>query len=225
MNKLKILLGRGSPRSNIPKVEYQNQFLPCDKIIPRYITEWKAYQHMRNFFLNHKEYSHLVMATDDIIVQPWQIELLIHDIKEFDFPVISGVMNVEQNDKEELNICYKIAAKKRSLRLYEWIKRSELPDVDIFQVQFSGFPLMAISRKIVERNRFMADKIFQGQGVSHGASLDLVFCWWCIENKIPVYVDQRIMLNHRRSSGTMQTNLDDKLYFWPEGKDPVQIKL
>jgi len=33
MKNIKLLLGRGSPRSNIEAVEHWNQFLPCDKLL------------------------------------------------------------------------------------------------------------------------------------------------------------------------------------------------
>ena len=81
MPKLKILLGRGSPRSNIEAVEHWNQFLPCDKIIPRFVTEFKAYKMMRDYFLKHTEYTHLVLATDDIVVHPKHIDMLIDDLE------------------------------------------------------------------------------------------------------------------------------------------------
>ena len=100
MPKLKTLLGRGSPRSNIPKVEYNNQFLPCDRLIARYIPEWHAYQIMRNYFLQHKEYTHLVLATDDIVVLKKDIEQLQKNLGD-DYPVIAGIMNVDQDDENQ----------------------------------------------------------------------------------------------------------------------------
>ena len=230
MPKLKILLGRGSPRSNIKEVEKWNESLPCDKIIPRYFLEWPAYQLMRNFFLRHKEYTHLVLATDDIVVTPEHILQLQEDIEKFDYSVLSGVMNVEKNnrriDPDALNISMTIAQKDRRFRAYEWIKIHELPDKDIFQVMFSGFPLMAIRRDIIEITNFDADRVFEGKPSHNGASLDLVFCWHCKEKNIPIMVDKRIMMNHKRKAGEMMINKKDKkLEFWEYGSESVVIPL
>ena len=76
---VKLLLFRGSPRSDITEVESENQALPCDKLIIRYVGEFLAYKQARRFFLEHKEYTHLVLATDDIVVKPDNIKQLYDD--------------------------------------------------------------------------------------------------------------------------------------------------
>ena len=73
MNNVNLLLFRGSPRSNIENVEMWNGILPCDKLIIRFVSEFKAYKKAREFFIEHKEYTHLVIATDDIVVHPKHI--------------------------------------------------------------------------------------------------------------------------------------------------------
>ncbi len=224
MPKSKLLLGRGCPRSNIPRVEYQNEFLPCDKLLVRFMHEYPAYKFMRKWFLEHLEYSHLVLATDDIIVMPEHIEQLIRDIELLDYPVISGVMNVEQDDKFDLNIAWELPLKERRLRQYKWIKRDELPAKNCFKVAFSGFPLMAIRRDIVSRSSFNADRVFEGKPPDRGASLDLVFCYWCQEHDIPVYVDKRIMMYHKRNGGSMQIGIRaKKCYLWKPGQSVEKI--
>lgn len=225
MSKSKILLGRGSPRSDIKIVESLNGILPCDKLIPRFIPEFKAYQMMRQYFLDHKEYTHLVLATDDIVVKPKHVTQLIKDIEKFDYPVISGMMNVDQGDEINVNLTRALGMKNRRLRAYKWIKRIELPDEDIFQVAFSGFPLMAIKREIVKDYIFQADRVFEGKPPDRGASLDFVFCWYCQDHNIPVMVDQRIDMKHLRKEGTMKLDKTDRLFIWKCNEECVQIKL
>lgn len=202
MNKVNLLLFRGSPRSNIENVEMWNEKLPCDKLIVRYTLEHPAYKIARDFFMAHGEYTHLVIATDDIVVKPKHVEQLIKDLQEKDYPVLSGMMNVDQADVNTVNLTRTLPTKERRGRHYKHITRKELEgSEDFFQVAFSGFPLMAIRRDIVEKFPFDADRIYQGLDGSRGASLDLVFCWNCQENAIPVWVDKRIDMKHLRSSG------------------------
>jgi len=223
-SEINLLLGRPSPRANIWEVDRHNKDLPCDKILPTYITEYIAYGLMRDFFLEHKEYTHLVIATDDIIVLPKHVKQLQRDLEKYDFPVLSGMMNVNQNDRQDVNLASPIFAKERKQRSLIWLQRDSLPKEDIFQVEFSGFPLMAIRRDLVERWTFDADKVLVGQQGWKGASLDLVFCWRCKEAGIPVFVDKRIDMKHLRSEGTMNTHRQNRLIFWPKGGDRIKLE-
>jgi hypothetical protein len=213
---MKLLLFRGSPRSNIDEVESYNREneKECDILYVRYAFEYDAYKWAREYFLKHKEYDYLLIATDDIVVKPEHIRQIKEDLKEFKFAVISGMMNVDQQEYNDqwgnLNICYELAMQNRKLRYYSWIKRNELPKDDIFQVKFAGFGLTAIRRDIVELLPFNTDSVFKGTGVASGASLDLVFCWYCYENKVPIYVDQRIDMKHLRVSGQSQAGERNK---------------
>lgn len=203
---MKLLLFRGSPRSNIEEVEIQNSKLPCDILNIRYMQEIPAYANARKYFLEH-DYDYLLIATDDIVVLPEHIRLIQEDC-ENKYPVISGMMNVDQHeymvDDGSLNICYELALKDRKLRYYNWIKRNQLPEDDIFQVKFAGFGLTAIRRDIVERIEFAGDGIFKDKGMKFGASLDFVFCWNCHVMGIDVFVDKRIDMKHLRTSGEHQ---------------------
>jgi len=193
MNKVNLLLGRGSPRSNIEIVEIWNRKLSCDRIIPRFTSEHKAYREMREYFLTHEQYTHLVLATDDIVVHPEHIDQLIEDLEVEDYPVISGIMNVEQTDVTYVNISMTLPIKDRKHRQYKWLTRDDLKNKpDIFKVAFAGFPLMAIRRDVVSKIIFDADRVFEGKAPDRGASLDTVFCWYCKERDIPIVVDQRI---------------------------------
>lgn len=224
---MKLLLARGSPRSNIPEVENENANLPCDKLLVQYMAEIPAYKVMRDFFLS-KDYDYLVLATDDIVVKPQHIEQLKKDLEEKHYDVLSGMMNVDQHEFSQkngnLNICYELALKDKKLRYYSWITRNNLPEKDIFQVKFAGFGLTAIHRSIIEKYQFAGDAIFKGKGMEFGASLDFVFCWWCHENQVPVFVDKRIDMFHMRLSGMSQVgSRNPRVYFWEQGKEAVRI--
>ena len=225
MNKVNLLLFRGSPRSNIENVEMWNEKLPCDKLIVRFVSEYKAYTRARQEFLDHPEYTHFVIATDDIVVLPKHIEKLQKDLEAHDFPVLSGYMNVNQNDTQDMNICWKIGMKLRTLRRYEWIKARDIPNEEFISVEFAGFGLTAIRRDIVQAYPiFAADKVFHGEPPHRGASLDFVFCWHCKENEIGVIVDTGIKMKHLRTSGTHRVGKKGpKIELWRIGEEPVHL--
>jgi hypothetical protein len=206
----KLLLFRGSPRSNIPEVETWNDKLPCDVLNIRYMQEIPAYWRARKEFLNG-DWDYLLIATDDIILKPEHIEQIQKDVDDNPYPVISGMMNVDQHEYMQengnLNICNALALKDRKLRYYDWYKRNTIPSKTIFQVKFAGFGLTAIRRDIVEQIEFGGDGIFKGKGMMFGASLDFVFCWNCHEKNIHIFVDKRIDMHHMRTSGTHQVGI------------------
>ena len=204
----KLLLFRGSPRSNIDEVEKYNESLMkvCDVLNVRYMQEIPAYKNARRMFLDGN-WDYFVIATDDIVVKPEDIIQLEEDLEKYD--VIGGMMNVDEKDYPDgnLNICYELALKDRKLRAYNWIKKPDLPKEDIFQVKFNGFALLGINRKILQDIEFAGDGIFRGKGMKFGASLDFVFCWECHVRNIPVFTDKRIDLHHLRTSGSHQVGI------------------
>lgn len=211
------------------EVEDENPKLQCDKLLVQYYSEIPAYKVIRDFFLS-KDYDYLVLATDDIVVKPEHIERLKYSLEVFGGPVLSGMMNVDQHEYQKpdgnLNICYELALKDKKLRYYSWITRNILPEKEFFQVKFAGFGLTAIRRDIIEKYEFAGDAIFKGKGMQFGASLDFVFCWWCHENNVPIWVDQKIDMQHLRLSGTHQVGeRSPKVYFCEYGKEPQRIRM
>ncbi len=172
------------------------------------MQEIPAYHEARRFFLEYDEYDYFVIATDDIVVKPDNIIRLERDCQIYGYPVISGMMNVDQHEymipDGNLNVCYELALKDKKLRYYNWIKRKELPEKEFFQVKFAGFGLTAIRRDVISKIEFAGDGIFKGHGMQFGASLDFVFCWNCHEQNIPVWVDRTIDMQHLRTSGEHQ---------------------
>ncbi|UVF62440.1 glycosyltransferase [Nitrososphaeria virus YSH_922147] len=204
------LFFRASPRGNIEEVERHNSENEkiCDVLYVRYAFEFDAYKFARDYFLEHEEYDYFIIATDDIVVKPEHLIQLLKDLDDDEKPVLSGMMNVDQHEYNlengNLNICQCLALKDRKLRQYDWMKRRDLPSDNIFQMKFSGFPLMAIRRDVVSLTPFAADGVFKGKDMKFGASLDFVFCWFCHEMGIPIFVDKRIDMQHLRTSGIHQ---------------------
>jgi len=190
-----------------------------------FMPEWPAYNFMRLFFLRNPDYSHLVLATDDIVVEPKHILMLQRDLAKHDYPVLSGLMNVDLDDEVFVNLSMSLPMKDRKLRKYSWMTRREVfVKEDIFQVAFSGFPLMAIRRDIVKKLSFDADRVFKGLPPHRGASLDFVFCWYCQEQEIPVMVDKRIDMLHLRTAGGLKVSKENqKLMYYLKGQPGIKL--
>jgi len=200
----KLLLFRGSPRSDIEQVEKWNHKLPCDMIIIRYTHEIPAYREAREYFLRHTEYDYLVLATDDIIVLPKNVRQLQRDLDKRAYLILSGMMNVDEDDFPDgkHNISHDLPNKLRSARIWNFIKPSELEPKFIFLVGFAGFALTAVHRRVVEQIQFAGDGAYGKYTRDEGASLDLVFAYDCKDLNIPMFVDRRIKMHHLRLHGT-----------------------
>lgn len=219
---MKLLLARQCPRLNIQEVE--EQILPCDVLKVCFLPEYQCFQEIRNYFLA-TDYTHLVIASDDIVVKPEHVIQLQKDLEEYDYQVIGGMMNVDEPEYQlpqgQLNISLELPFKSRKTRWYTWIHRQELPEQNIFQVKFNGFSLLSIRRDVVSEHVFVGD-MFWVDEPEKGASYDLTFCWWCHENNIPVFTDKRIDMKHLRASGTQRVRVEPPIINLIKCKEIIQ---
>lgn len=224
---MKILHAIPSPRDNILEVLKWQHKLPFDLFIPKFLIESDAYHLVREFFLEHEEYTHLAIGTDDIVVKPEHLRQLEQDIVEYDYPVICGMMNVNQEDLGILNITppSNVPHSEWSKRKYEWISRDRLYSHTqdgknpIIEVGFNGFALMIIRRDIVQTIDFYSDYICNPIPWQIAGAFDVQFCFQCHKRDIPIYTDTRVDLLHLRKSGTHRVGIDDPYVIYRNGKD------
>lgn len=218
-----LLLAVPSPR-DIPEVLNEHPLLPCDIFVPKYYPEWQAYHHIREYFLSHKEYTHLGIACDDIVVKPQHIKRLVRDLELFDYEVMSGMMNVEEKDLEVLNITptTNIVNPRHEERHYDWLNKKDVIGKGIIKVGFSGFPLMVIRRNVVELIPFDSDGAYNGSDATSTGSLDVMFCKACHDRNIPIMVDTDVLLLHLRRHGTSRVGgVPPTWYFRPKGSSDI----
>ena len=204
---MRILLGRTSPRCNIPEVEEQS--LPCDVLRVCFYQEYHAYQEIQKYFLSY-DYDYLVLASDDIVVKAEHIERLLINLDQFD--VLCGMMNVDEKDHPNGRLA--ISNKLPPLDMpYDWLTQEQLPKANIFPVEFNGFCLMAIKRDIIKKYVFRADSVLRGgTDPAFGGSYDLVFCHWCKLNNINIYTNKRIFMKHLRQSGKLRVSSNTQIH-------------
>lgn len=202
---MKPLIFVPSPR-NIEDVEDCIDLLPYDKLWVKYYPEAEAYETARNWFRQHKEYTHLVIHPDDLLVKTSDMETLIQDIEEFNFGVINGWCRntirltpywqgeQETEDQAESNISFNLPPNPPISGTYSQYQFITIPFIDvlkqagenIIEIKYAGFPLTFISRKLVEQIPFR----WEGCCVDSCFSLDLA------KNKINQHCDLRVRTVH-----------------------------
>ena len=180
-----------------------------DKLIIKYYLHHIAHEIARDFFLKHREYTHFLIVTDDVIVTPSHVIQLIKDYLQYKYPIISCYCNWEWSN-DWCNITDKDMRKTLVFSPYQYnfyrIKemlglvdqgKIEFPLKRVF---FVGLPCTLIERWVVEKIGFRPYKyIFDsslGVQARRGIMFDLQFCIDCANNNIPIYVDLRCLLVH-----------------------------
>lgn len=203
---MKLLLGMPSPR-NIPEVIDEWDKLKEDYIVAKHYKEWSAYQIIRNFFLNHKEYTHLGLCPDDLIVTQGDIDKL----KRFDYPVICGVANVNLDEDNPVSVIIdSIPDMNREYRSFNFSKYEDLDDIT--QVQHAGFPLQIIRRDVVEQIDFDSESKLDGNDPDKWGNIDLIFSHNCKKLGIPIHCYKGAKMIHLRGMGELINNNESMQY-------------
>jgi len=184
---IKPLLFLPSAR-DIPEVKEAVDKLKIDKLWVKNHNQQEAYMVARDWFLYEKEYTHLIINPDDLIVRKQDIDLLL---KSKHNSVISGWCihgkSPENRKGLDTNVSYKhpevyISPIVLDYNYYEFIPIADIKD-GITKVGFSGFAPTVIPRRIVKKIRFRT---------SFGCCVDSCFSQDLTDNKIPQWVDFRV---------------------------------
>lgn len=189
---MKLLFGCPSP-FDFKLVEKHQKNIREDIIKPRYYDELQAYKIIRDYFLSHEEYTHLVIACSDIVVNQSHFDQLKQDLYAKDYDCITGMMNICLEYLDVYNITKNVVYPPEPV--FDWYTESTLPKEDIFEVKWSGFPLICLARRIVERYEFESVGNFIGDHSTKG-SLDVMLCWRFAQDGVKIFADKRIKLLH-----------------------------
>jgi len=177
-----------------PHILNELEKIPCDKLILEYYPYPHPHNIARDFFLEHEEYTHLIIQPQDLLVTEEDYHKLFWDVYRHDYPVIGGVCNVERVGLKAglMNCCIKCPNRNRNYRKYDWIP---FGDLGIIKVGFMGMTFPFIKRSVLERHLIEGDFIFKG---CDGKEIypDLNFCNGCKELDIPIHVDTDVKMIH-----------------------------
>lgn len=219
-----------SPR-DIDQVTKCHQQIPFDRVYAKYFVEREAYWHLRNFFLQHPEYTHMIIIPDDLVFTPQDVKSLYHDLREYDYPILSGICNVDLGEyKDKWSITQNLPHPVRPLkkcddptrkrawlgwRWYAWFDddtikaEQQRQKSEIIRVPHSGFALQCIRRDVVEAIEFTTDGPDNGLANVETSSVDVMYSNSCAIAGIAIMVDPRIRMLHLRESGPVEITLGE----------------
>ena len=177
---------------HIPEIDYHLDKLDCDRLTFNYLEYPEQFIELDKFKENIDEYDYIVIATNDVIVKQENIDQLRKDIRgECNPPVICGCFNLDINHNfDKLNICERLPKND----IYDWYKKSDVNGM--IEVEFAGFPLMAIRSDIFKRY------VWTGALLAN----DVRFCKWCKDNEIIIKCNTDNRMLHLRHYGEPPIN-------------------
>ena len=167
-------------------------------------------------FLKNKQYTHLCIAPDDLLFTPYDLEILKTTVIKTEYDVVSGCCPVDDiAPKRPINIIKdNLPSLDRRQRSYRFIWYEDLKE-DITQVKFSGFPLMIISRNVVESIDFVSEsKLIGDDDPNNMCNMDLIFCYKCQHHGIPIYVNRKAYMKHLRNQGVVDNDEGKRYIQW-----------
>ena len=233
MSDIKTLIVSASPRDILQSKEGLDDIKGVPKLLVKYFNEADAYKVITSYFLKHKkDFDYMVIAPDDLIVGQKYYDMLMKDLKKEQYPVLSGVCNVNviNNQVDRLAICIdKLPSIRRDEREFGWAdlrnKDHPIPE-GIIKVKFAGFPFMFIRKDIIEQIEIKGDLDYNLDLPKHSTgstSMDTQFCWECDKKGIPIHVDTRVKMVHLAGASPSIWGFNsDQLYI---GTRPARVLL
>lgn len=159
---------------------------------------------------------------------------MIADLEENDYPILSGVCNVNTEDKKNLlNVTINLPHPTRNnpkrnivgWRHFHWVRSDyDYGDKPIQKFPFSGFAAQFISREIMEKIQFTDDSKLNHTSDIYSSSLDVIFSNAMAMVKIPIMVDLRVRMQHLRGSTITGAKIGDgEVKFYRANRDDFEI--
>lgn len=185
---------------NIERVMDSWNDLPCDIFVARYMKEPKAYQTGRDYFLEHEQYSHIVICPDDMVVDYDSFMAIYRAVDEYDFSNLAGVANLDETNFD-VYACKPLEYDPESKTAGSYYTSDTLPENEIIEVGFTGFTCQFIERDLVELLSFTG-----GCNKGHGC-MDLQFTRELQSLNIPQLLHTGTFFPHLRNTQQDQVHL------------------
>lgn len=235
VEKIKInpLLCCPSPR-DITEVYDELKKTGYDRLYAKYFPEKIAYEKLREYFLDHDEYTHLVLCPDDLVIKKEHFDQLIQDLEKSNYAVLSGVCNVDNGvHKDYFNITENLPHPTRLVperdqigwRWYSWVHKDTIFSNPITSFWFSGFACMVLRRDVVNRIGFIDDARTNGTPDLMTGAIDVMFANACAMEKIPQMVDTRVIMEHLKGKERFFDIIlgDGELRLYHANKDTYEL--
>jgi hypothetical protein len=199
--EIRPLICSPSPR-DIPEVRVAWDTLPCDKFLVKYQDEKTAYKLLRDFFLEHNEYTHMVICPDDLIVTKEVFKILSDDQTVFNYPVLAGICNLSWQQMDTYSCCRKVSGFQflTEKELTEMRVRSNDPQL-ILHMGHEAFACSWMRRDVVEKIPL--------EGMNEGHHFDWAFSIACRKYGVMIHVDtsaRMLHLKNRLGNGLLENS-------------------
>lgn len=208
INLLIMVLSPRKIKEFYQKLNLINQKYDCI-VIKNDFDELHAYNSGREYFLKRPEYTHLAILPDDLLVDVSHIDTLVNDLKQGNYPVLSGVCNFAYSTRNFFNRMAMIEYKryeaidtlkktgkynyeKDIIKREDWeklrddqVKNKNQP---VIRVTFSAFSFTIVRRDVVELIKFGHNPM----------GVDVVFFQDCIKNSVPTYANLTTEMLHMK---------------------------
>jgi hypothetical protein len=214
------------PRRIPEVVECLNSITNYDKYYISYYTSRNAHLAAKEYLLNHKEYTHIVLIPDDLIFPAWYIDKLVTDLQDNPSIEVLGCpanFNVEEWGMRIYAVCMlDIPSKNRLSRQFNWIPINRAPK-GIQPVAHQGAFCMFISRRLLEQGTVTLQQDLEAGMMKKdnkgyleidtvGCCVDVVISHQLAEAGIRQYVDFNLPIKHLKvAKGESQGLLVGKL--------------
>ena len=179
-----------SPR-NIPEVIQSWEAIPFDKFIVKNKLEDVAYKEGKKYFLENKQYTHIVMCADDLVIYYNSFFTLLFDVLDYGYSNLAGISNIDESQMD-VYCCKPLGVDPTKVSKGSFYTKENVPKENIFEVGFTGFTCQFIDRELME------DLTFTGGCNGGKGCMDLQFTKECINLGVPQMVDQRALFYHMR---------------------------
>src|SRR5688500_1321475 len=196
------LIAIPSPR-DIPEFkDAVNKYLiKFDKIWFKYWNQSdEPYKYIKRYFLKSwkKEYNHLIILPDDLVVNEIGVNKLVNKIQSnLDrYKVIMGSCRVEY-DSNQYIFTKNLPDLVRSYRLYDWYTEKDIGTdfVGMMKVPYCGTPFAILDKDVVKQVSFSDDKKYNMSAAS-GYSEDVVLAHDLDKLNIPIWVHNGTRFTH-----------------------------
>ncbi len=202
---------------SIPKVrqieEFDNAVEDClaefDKVFINYYPSYVARHLIKDYFMDHEEYTHLAILPDDMIPNKTAINLLLNDLKT-DYPVLCGrshLNNTEEGRKVvTVSLSLVIPKMKEGTHHYNFLHEDSplfgklLAEPQPIRVKHMGDPFPVIRRDVVEKLSFDNDAAYNFTTPEFGCCEDVVMCNELDKLGILIHCDLRAWFKHLKIS-------------------------
>ena len=203
---------------SVPKVRELKEFDDAvdnylqdfDKVFVNYYPSFEARHLIKDYFLDHEEYTHLAILPDDMIPNRVAINLLMNDLSKNDYPVLCGRshLNNTEEGRKIVTVSLTLASPvmKEGMHYYNFLQEDSelfmklLEEKQPIIVKHMGDPFPIIRRDVVKLLTFNNDSQYNSQLEQDGCCEDIVMCVELDKLQIPIHCDLRAWFKHLKIS-------------------------